>query len=71
MRTWIRERVKERVVVQIAPAQGMEADVLLGEVDLATHQAMEPMLGDRERPPKQMDIALLVTPAQEDHGAGG
>ena len=70
MRTWLRERVKERVVVRIAPAQGMEADVLLGEVDLATHQAMEPMLGDRKRPTKQMDIALLVAPAKEIHGAG-
>ena len=64
MRTWIRERVKERVVVRIALAQGMEADVLLGEVDLATHQAMEPMLGDRERPPKQMVRALKAAGAR-------
>lgn len=70
MRAWIREFAKQWLVVRITPAQGMEADVLLGEVDLATHQAMQPMPGDGKGSAEQLDFAVLVAATQEDHSAG-
>ena len=70
MWAWIRDLAKERLLGWFTPAQGMETDALMGEVDLATYQAMQPMRGNAKGPTKQSDIAVLVAAAQEDHGPG-
>ena len=70
MRAWIIDFAKQRLVGRIASAQGMEADMLMGKVDIATHQAMQPMLGDMEAAAEQIDVAVLVAATQEDHAAG-
>ena len=54
----------------LASSQGMEANFLMGKVDLATHQTMQPMLGDVKGTSEQSDFTTLVAAAQEDHGAG-
>ena len=40
----------------------------MGEIDLATHEPMRPMLIDGEGLGEQMDAAVLVAAAHEDHG---
>ena len=69
MRTWICDRAEQWMQGRFAPSQGVEANLLTGEVDLAAHHAMGPMLGDGEGAPKQIDLAALIAAAQEDHGA--
>jgi len=70
MRTRIRKFAKERLVVRLAATQGMEAELLMGKVDFTTHQAMQPLLSNREGASEQINLATLITAAQEDHGAG-
>lgn len=64
------ELTKERLLDGFASAQGMEADMLMGKVDITTHQAIQPMFSNAESPAEQIDIAVLVATAQEDHDSG-
>ena len=70
MRAKIREFAKERLVVRLTSALGMETDLFMGKVDFTTHQAMQPMLSNGEDASEQIDLATLIAPTQKDHGTG-
>jgi len=70
MRAKTREFAKERLVVRLTSALGMETDLFMGKVDFITHQAMQPMLSNGEDASAQIDLATLIAPTQKDHGTG-
>src|SRR5437870_5005497 len=53
----------------MAATQSVEANAMGFEVDLATHQSMQPQRAGLKGPAKQMDVASIVAAAQEDKGA--
>src|SRR3989304_5007808 len=60
---------QQRMVVWVTSAQRVEADALMREGHLAAHESMRPIAIDREGSAEQIDVAVLTTAAQEDHGA--
>ena len=60
---------QERMVVWVTSAQRVETDALMSEVHFAAHESMRPIAIDREGSAEQIDVAVLTTAAQEDHGA--
>ena len=60
---------EERLVIWITPTQSVKADVLMGKVDFAAHRSMQPVLVHEIGFSEQMDGAVLMASADEDHGA--
>src|SRR5258708_3900464 len=60
---------EERLLIRSASTQGDEADSVMDEVHLAAHQPMQPMLIHAIGVSEHMNTAVVVTPADEDHGA--
>ena len=59
--------MKQWLSIRIAAAQRIEADAPMGNADLATHQAIWPILGDGVGPAQKVDSALLIATPDEDH----
>lgn len=51
----------------IAAAQGVEAEPLMGKIDLAAYQSVRPVFGDVEGLCEERHLALVVTATQVDH----
>ncbi len=45
----------------IAPAQSVEAELPVGKVDLLAHQSVAPVVANRERSAKQMNVPVIVS----------
>ena len=65
--TRIGKLAKQRLAIGVASAQGIKADALMGKVNVAAHQSMEPMLIHGEGLAEQMHVAVIVASAQIDH----
>jgi len=59
--------MQERLVIWNATPQGIESDPLMGEVDLASHQSVRPVLVDGIISRQQIDGAMFITATNEDH----
>src|ERR1035437_6324650 len=60
---------QQRMVVWVTPAQRVETDALMSEVDFAAHESMWPIAIDREGSAEEIDVAVLTAAAQKDHSA--
>src|SRR5574340_719278 len=60
---------KERLLIRSTPTQGDETDSVMREIQLAAHQPMQPMAIHEIGVSEHLHTTLVVTPADEDHGA--
>ena len=58
--------MEQRLVIGFTPTQSVETDTTIGKADLATHQSMRPVLGDRVGPAEKVDGTVLIAAPDED-----
>ena len=68
--TLVAQLAKQWLIGGVTPAQSVEVDALMREINLAAYQSMGPMLIDAEGFVEQRHVAVLVASAHEDHRAG-
>jgi hypothetical protein len=54
--------MKQRLDLWIATTQGIESNALMGEVDIATHQSVRPVVVAEVRSSEQIDSTMFMRP---------
>lgn len=53
--------------VRLTATEGEDLQLCGEDIKVATHQAMRPVFIDRHGAVEQLDLALIISSAQEDH----